>query len=134
MQFSNDGVNYSAEEPYATSKAWTLSSGDGAKTVYVRFRDKALPTGTLYDPVTATITLNTSLKPDGKLTGNATLSIADALRALQIAVGLITPTATELFHGDVAPLVNGVPVPDGVIDSRDALVILRACLGLATLP
>jgi hypothetical protein len=134
MQFSNDGLTYSDEEPYATSKAWTLSAGNGTKTVYVRFRDKSLPSGHLYDPVTASIILNTGLKPDGKITGSATLSIVDALRALQIAVGLITPSGTELAHGDVAPLVNGVPAPDGVIDTRDALVILRASLGLVTLP
>lgn len=59
MQFSNDGVNYTAEESYATSKAWTLPSGDGLKTVYVRFRDNALPIGVLYPPVSATVTLDT---------------------------------------------------------------------------
>src|SRR6185369_9604166 len=40
MQFSNDGVNYSAEEPYAATKSWNLTPGDGNKAVYVRFRDK----------------------------------------------------------------------------------------------
>jgi FtsP/CotA-like multicopper oxidase with cupredoxin domain len=59
MQFSNDNVLYTAEEPYATTKAWQLSDGDGFKTVYVRFRDKALPIGNLYPPVTASITLAT---------------------------------------------------------------------------
>ena len=39
MQFSNDNVFYSAEEPYATTKAWQLDAGDGFKTVYVRFKD-----------------------------------------------------------------------------------------------
>jgi len=60
MQFSNDNVFYSAEEPYAATKAWSLSDGDGFKTVYVRFRDKALPTGNLYPPFTASITLATT--------------------------------------------------------------------------
>src|SRR6185369_14151190 len=77
MQFSNDGVTYSAEEPYATNKAWSLSAGDGTKTVYVKLRDGS---GNLYDPVTATITLTTASSPDGRLTGNATLGIGDALR------------------------------------------------------
>jgi YD repeat-containing protein len=40
MQFSNDNVTYSTPEVYATSKAWTLTSGDGAKTVYVKFKDR----------------------------------------------------------------------------------------------
>jgi 3D (Asp-Asp-Asp) domain-containing protein len=40
MQFSNDNVNYSTAESYAPSKAWTLTSGDGTKTVYAKFKDK----------------------------------------------------------------------------------------------
>ncbi len=130
MQFSSDGITYSAEEPYATSKIWTLTGGDGIKSVYVRFRDGG---GTLYDPVTASITLATASLADGKLTGNATVGIGDALRALQISVGLIAQSASDLIHGDVAPLVNGKPAPDGIIDGRDALVILRAVAGLVAL-
>ncbi len=58
MQFSNDGTTYTTEEAYATSKAWILSTGDGVKTVYVKFRDGV---GNLYDPVTSTIILNTQV-------------------------------------------------------------------------
>jgi YD repeat-containing protein len=39
MQFSNDNVNYSTPETYAATKAWTLTTGDGTKTVYAKFRD-----------------------------------------------------------------------------------------------
>jgi type II secretory pathway pseudopilin PulG len=39
MQFSNDGVTWSALQPYSTSSIWTLTSGDGLKTVYARFFD-----------------------------------------------------------------------------------------------
>jgi hypothetical protein len=41
MKFSNDGVTYSSEYAYATSRAWTLLSGTGNKTVYVLFKDAA---------------------------------------------------------------------------------------------
>ena len=41
MQFSNDGASYSAAEPYGTSKAWMLPTGDGTKTIYVKFADQA---------------------------------------------------------------------------------------------
>lgn len=41
MQFSNDNLNWSAPETYATSKAWTLTTGDGTRTVYAKFSDKA---------------------------------------------------------------------------------------------
>ena len=38
MCFSNDGSSWSAWENYGTSKSWTLSAGDGTKTVYVKYR------------------------------------------------------------------------------------------------
>jgi len=37
MRFSNDGVSWSSEEDYATSKFWTLTASDGTKTVYVKY-------------------------------------------------------------------------------------------------
>jgi hypothetical protein len=39
MQFSNDNVTYSTPEDFATTKPWTLSPGDGTKTVYAKFKD-----------------------------------------------------------------------------------------------
>jgi FtsP/CotA-like multicopper oxidase with cupredoxin domain len=211
MQFSNDGVNYTAEEPYTTSKAWTLASGDGVKSVYVRFRDYSLPTGTLFAPITAGITLDstppitssgpipgtytslplsvtltanepatiyyttdgttpttastvytspipismdvvTTIKyfgvdttgnveaiktgtwnailPDGNLGYGGTVN--DAYKALMIASGIITPTADDLLHGDVAPFISGKPRPDGTIDIGDVVVLLRKAVGLVT--
>ncbi|MEW6681847.1 MAG: Ig-like domain-containing protein [Nitrospirota bacterium] len=41
MQFSNDNVTFTALEAFATSKAWTLTSSNGLKTVYVRYTDTA---------------------------------------------------------------------------------------------
>lgn len=41
MRFSNDGVTFGASIPFATSATWTLSSGDGTKTVYTQFQDGA---------------------------------------------------------------------------------------------
>lgn len=44
MRFSNDSSNptaWSAWETFATSKAWTLQSGDGDKTVYLEVKDSA---------------------------------------------------------------------------------------------
>lgn len=39
MQFSNDNAAYSSPELYQTSKLWTLTAGDGTKTVYVKYAD-----------------------------------------------------------------------------------------------
>jgi hypothetical protein len=51
---------------------------------------------------------------------------------LRIAVGLVQPTATDMLHGDVAPLVNGQPTQNNRIDIADALQILRKVVGLVT--
>ncbi|AZS13799.1 hypothetical protein EI981_04480 [Paenibacillus lutimineralis] len=39
MAFSNDGVTWSPLEPYSATKQWHLSSGEGNKTVHVKFLD-----------------------------------------------------------------------------------------------
>ena len=44
MQFSSDGSTWSAKQDYVTSSSYTLASGNGTKTVYVRF------SGTCIDP------------------------------------------------------------------------------------
>jgi Tol biopolymer transport system component len=41
MRFGNNGTEWTSWEAYATSKNWTLSSGDGEKTVYAQFKDAA---------------------------------------------------------------------------------------------
>jgi len=71
-----------------------------------------------------------SIKPTGDLNGDGTVDLIDALKALRIAVGLESVTEEDLARGDVAPLVNGTPLPDGRIDIGDAVVILRRAVGL----
>jgi len=56
MQFSNDNKTWSAQESCATTKTWTLSSSDGAKTVYAKFSDK---TGNWSAVVSASIIVDT---------------------------------------------------------------------------
>ncbi|MBI1912826.1 MAG: hypothetical protein HYS21_12605 [Deltaproteobacteria bacterium] len=56
MRFSNDNASWAAWESYTTTKAWTLSSGNGTKTVYAEFKD---PSGNLSSS-TDSITLNIS--------------------------------------------------------------------------
>lgn len=66
----------------------------------------------------------------GDLDSSGVVDVSDALRALRIAAGLIQPAAIDLGRGDVAPLVNGKPQPDGTIDIGDVVVILRKSVGL----
>jgi large repetitive protein len=66
----------------------------------------------------------------GDLDGDGLVDIRDAAQALRISLGLDQASPQALAHGDVAPLVNGVPRPDGVIDSGDVLLLLRKIVGL----
>ncbi len=63
--------------------------------------------------------------------GKTVPDVSDALRALNIAVGNITPTATDYAQLDVAPLDgSGRPKGDHVIDTYDVIGILRMMVGL----
>jgi glucose/arabinose dehydrogenase/PKD repeat protein len=57
MRFSNAATGFSTAEAYATTKAWTLTSGAGTKTVYVQFKDAI---GNWSVSVTAAIILDTT--------------------------------------------------------------------------
>ena len=56
-------------------------------------------------------------------------TIADALRALQIASGIVTAQTADLQRLDVGPLIDGKPAPDGIIDLSDTIVLLRLVVG-----
>ncbi|HXE95337.1 MAG TPA: chitobiase/beta-hexosaminidase C-terminal domain-containing protein, partial [Dongiaceae bacterium] len=132
MQVACDGTTYAQVEPYAVTRSCTLSPGDGLKTVLVKFKDGL---GNWYPPLTAQITLNTTVPTTAgvsscDLNGDGKVDISDALKALQITIGLYSPTLDEMIRGDVAPLVNGKPRPDGKIDIADTLLILQRSLGL----
>lgn len=60
-------------------------------------------------------------------------SIQEALDALRMNVGLKNPSASELARFDVAPFIEGVVQPDGLIDLKDVLNILRMAVGLTPL-
>ena len=69
MRISNSqsGLSSASWEPYATTKAWTLSSGAGTKTVYVQYRDAA---GNRSAVVTDTIKYNPRDLLELRLTGS----------------------------------------------------------------
>jgi hypothetical protein len=56
--------------------------------------------------------------------------INEALDSLRGVVGLKNPSDLEKLRYDVAPFLNGVPAPEGVIDIRDCLNILKMVVGL----
>ncbi|WP_340398387.1 S-layer homology domain-containing protein [Paenibacillus sp. FSL H8-0079] len=63
VQFSNDNATWSAEQTYEANTGYTLPAGDGSKTVYVQFIDRAGNTGAAQ----ASIVLDTTA-PTGTLT------------------------------------------------------------------
>ncbi|MFH1855661.1 MAG: hypothetical protein ABH836_00340 [Candidatus Omnitrophota bacterium] len=59
MQIANDpNVGWAGPWPFAATRNWTLPWGNGTKTVYARFKDKA---GNWSEPISDTIILDTSL-------------------------------------------------------------------------
>jgi serpin B len=81
------------------------------------------------------VEIRVSHKADGDLAplGNrdGIVDVGDALIGLRFALGLLTPTQEDIYHGDTAPLDNdGEPSPDGQINVGDALVILQMALGI----
>lgn len=68
----------------------------------------------------------------GDLTNDNRVDVRDALLALRMAVGLVTPTAADYSSGDVSPQIGEKPDPDGIIDVSDALLILSKAVGLVT--
>jgi alpha-tubulin suppressor-like RCC1 family protein len=82
MQLSNDEAAWSLPvEPYVTSRSWTLSAGDGLKTVYVKFKDEA---GDWSPAYSASITLDTT-PPTVTLT-SPTVTTTEGTPLLQYSV------------------------------------------------
>jgi hypothetical protein len=123
MQLSNDGVNYLPVEPFAASRAWTLSPGEGIKTVYAKFIDSS---NVLQPPVAASITMGVK---DGLIPGTGSY-LESALTALKFANGLALPNDLDLAHADVAPYRNGAAQPDDKMDVGDAYVLLLRSVNL----
>jgi GDSL-like Lipase/Acylhydrolase len=75
-------------------------------------------------PITAAATV-----PDGDVNTDGEVDIVDVLWGMQTVLGSRTLDPTQLAHGDVAPMIAGVSAPNGVFDTGDVLLILRAAMG-----
>jgi hypothetical protein len=70
----------------------------------------------------------------GDVDGNGVVDIRDVLRACRILLGKVIPDTHEILRGDIAPLVDGSPAPDGGFDTGDLLVIQRVVLDYQLAP
>jgi cytochrome c peroxidase len=85
MQFSKDGVNFFAYEPYATTRVVTLLPGEGLKTIYVRFKDSLGNVSQIFSdsifidttPPTGTVTIKGGAAVTNSLSAPLTLTASD---------------------------------------------------------
>ncbi len=64
--------------------------------------------------------------PDGDVDGSGGApGLKDVIKLLRVTVGLEEATPEILAHGDVAPTMNGVSMPDGRITVSDVILLLQ---------
>lgn len=97
--------------------AATVSGLDPRRTYY--FAVTAYNTTGIESPYSNIVTVLESV----------TTSLSDVLLAVQIGSGRVSPTAEQVIRLDVAPIVNGISVPNGVVDTGDAIVLLSIIVG-----
>ena len=66
---------------------------------------------------------------DGDINIDGMVNAIDLLWAQQVLQGSRSLAPAQKLHGDVAPLVTGVPLPDGVFNPGDMVIISRIALG-----
>lgn len=67
--------------------------------------------------------------PDGDINFDCRVDVADALLATQAVIGARALNAAQTARADVAPLSGGVPLPNGLVDTADVLIITGKALG-----
>lgn len=100
----------------------------GSYAFYYTVTDSAVPVKNTLVNVVAQIDVYQS-KPslaDGDINGDLVVDAADVALAERFALGLATPTPTQLQRADVSPAGN----PNGVIDAADVARIRLKALGL----
>jgi len=104
MQFSNDGTTWSTLESFAATKSWTLSGGQGSKTVYARYRDSAGNTSTNY---TDTISLDSAAPVLSSIgtSGLSNNSVTITWTTVEVSTSQVE-YGTTTTYGSSSPLYN----------------------------
>ena len=120
MMISDDPeMTKGAWEPYAASRAWQLTEGDGEKTIYAKFKDDV---GNVSPLVSVTTTLDTT-RPTDPVISNIPRRVAAAITSEKIVIS--TPSTDAHFKSyqarggayanwtDVSdPIIFSLPVSD----------------------
>lgn len=131
VEFYVDGTLRAAVNTVPYKYYWnSIAAGNGSHTLSVKAYDVTdnVSTSNLVTVMVSNNTVSQNVIP-GDINGDGIVDVADALLTLQIAVGNVQPVSDELQRGDIAPLINGVPVPNGLIDIGDVIVILSIAAG-----
>jgi hypothetical protein len=100
MQFSDDNATWSGWEAYSGSKAYTLPSGDGSKTVYVQLKDAAGNVSA--GPISAAILLDSTPPEQPTLTPSTTMPAQSVTIVIGYA-GDVTEATYQINDGAVTP-------------------------------
>lgn len=122
----NDGVPEVLDKNGPVAGVSITVNQDGSKTVDV---SKAVGYDLKTLDIHAVDAAGNSTR-NGNITGSGKVDIKDALKELRISLALDASTPEEMLRGDVAPVVNGVSRPDGVINGADIVYILEKIVGL----
>jgi len=129
-----DGLTNLQEQVYGTNPFETDSDGDNiADNIEIsRGLNPAVNEPALMSIVSSYFLnpANVPVQADGDMNNDGVVNAADVLIATRILTGQQIITSLQSLHGDVAPLVGGLPSPDGRFDLGDLLVIQRKALGL----
>ena len=115
MRFSNDGTTFSAAEAYATSKTWTLTSGDGTKTVYVQYQDVA---GNWSTAATDTIVLDTTAPSISAITATVVTS-----SSVTITWTTNEPSTSQVDYGPTTSYGSTTPLDSTLVTAHSVTLI-----------
>ncbi len=133
VEFYQNAVLLSASNVAPYRYSWnTATVGNGVYTLYARAYDAA---GNVRQSSSVLAAVNNALvqstgtssstRQKGDVNLDGRIDIADALVALRIAVGIVTPSTDNLAYGDVTPIGS----TDGKITIQDVMAILSAASG-----
>ncbi len=114
MRFSSDGVAWSAPEPYAVTKSWTFTSGDGSKQVSVRFSDMA---GNWSQAIHAEIILDTTVPLVSATT------VGGVYNSAKNVTLLASETAAIYFTLDGSTPTTGSPIYSQAISIPTSMIL-----------